>query len=104
MGTHTGGCLECFAGFQGAVGVEATAIAHLATPPRPRQPGFPPAPVHALFKSLSDSLHVGDPSCCSSLGNQQGLLAPSGVIAFHMNPEIAICGEIACGNARLIFP
>lgn len=101
-GTHIGGCLECFAGFQGAVGVEATAA---APPPLPRSHSHLGFLQHLcmLYLSLSDSLHVGDSSCCSSLENQQGLLAPSGVIAFHMNPEIAICGENPYGNACLIF-
>lgn len=40
--------------------------------------------------------------CCSSFGKRQGLLAPSGVITFCVNPEVAIWG-IAFGNACLLF-
>lgn len=84
---------EPFAGFQGAARGSG---GHCLLP------GFSAAAVHALVKSLPASLHIGGSSCCSSLGNNRGLLAPRCGYFVHEPWDCHLWG-IACGNAHFIF-
>lgn len=53
-------------------------------------PGFPTASMCALSYHLLHCTLVVPPA---APGKRQGLLAPSGEVTFHMNPEIAIWGR-----------